>query len=150
MINKKIIISESVQIFFNDYSSKFMPKETGGIIIGFEDDNNIYITHATQAGPKAIHMDTKFIRDQEYSKQELDKIFIGTNGTCDYLGEWHSHTMNCAISPLDILSLYSLALNPFNNVYNPFLLININEGNKWRKNLYQYDKLTIKHIHTSY
>lgn len=150
MINKKIVISESVQTFLNSYSSDFIPKETGGIIIGFQDAKNIYITHATEAGPKAIHQHTRFVRDQQYTKMKLDKIFNETNGKCDYLGEWHSHTMNCSISPLDIVSIYSLGLNPFNKIDNPLLLININEGDKWRKNIYRYEKFAIRHIYLGY
>jgi integrative and conjugative element protein (TIGR02256 family) len=149
-MTKNIIISESVRNFISSYSDKFIPLETGGIIIGFEDNKNIYITHATQAGPKAVHKNILFIIDEDYTKKELDKIFISTNGSCDYLGEWHSHPINCQISITDKLSIYSLALNPFNNIKDPLLLININNGQKWNKTIYRYKNFMISKIYSEY
>lgn len=147
--NKNVIISESVEKFLDSYSSQFLPKETGGILLGFEDDKKIYITHATEAGLNAKHSNFRFTRDQKYCKNVLDRIFVETNGRCDYIGEWHSHPFNCSISPLDMISLISLKLNPSNNVENPILLININEGSHWRKDIFVFEKIRlykIKHI----
>ena len=144
--NKNVIISKSVENFLDSYSSQFLPKETGGILLGFEDDKKIYITHATEAGLNAKHSNFRFTRDQKYCKNELDRIFVETNCRCDYIGEWHSHPFNCSISPLDIISLISLKLNPSNNVDNPILLININEGNRWRKDIFVFEKLRLYKI----
>lgn len=141
--NKSIVISNSVNEFINNYSIENLPNETGGILLGFEDAKNIYITHATKAGKNALHSKFKFMRDYKYSKKELDKIFIETGGQCDYIGEWHSHPFNCSISILDKISLLSLTLNPFNNIEQPLLLINVNEENNWRKDIFVYKNLKL-------
>ena len=141
--NKSVIMSDSVRNFINSYSSECLPNETGGILLGFNDQNNIYITHATKAGEKAIHSPFKFMRDYRFSKQELDNIFVKTEGQCDYIGEWHSHPSNRSISLLDMFSLLSLTLNPFNNINQPILLINVNDGENWRKDIFVYDNLKL-------
>ena len=143
MDNKNVIISEAVNTFIDSYSSEFLPNETGGILLGFNDQNNIYITHATKAGEKALHSPFRFMRDYYFSKRELDNIFIKTEGKCDYIGEWHSHPTNNSISILDKFSLLSLTLNPFNNIDKPLLLINVNTGQIWRKDVFVYDKLKL-------
>ena len=89
------------------------------------------------------------INYSDINKNELDRIFIETNGRCDYLGEWHSHPFNCSISPLDMISIISLKLNPSNNVDNPILLININEGNRWRKDIFVFKGIKIKKLITT-
>lgn len=147
MHNKSIVISDSVKIFIDEYSTKFLPHETGGILLGFEDTKNIYITHATKAGNEAIHSKFKFMRDYKYSKKELDKIFVETSGCCDYIGEWHSHPFDCSISILDRISLLSLTLNPFNNIEQPLLLININGGTNWRKDIFVYKNLKLNKLY---
>lgn len=148
--NKNIILPKTVKDFLNSYSYQFLPKETGGILLGFEDDNSIYITHATKAGPNSKHHKYRFMRDQKYCKSELDRIYIETSGHCDYIGEWHSHPFNCSISPLDMLSLLSLSLNPLNNVNNPLLLINVIEYNLWRKDIFVCNGFKIKNLTTIY
>lgn len=144
--NKKVVITKSVKNFLDSYSTHFLPKETGGILLGFEDESTIYITHATEAGLNAKHSKCMFTREQTYCKHELDRIFVETNGRCDYIGEWHSHPFNCSISLLDIISLISLALNPTNNIDNPILLININEGEHWQKEIFQCNGIKIKKL----
>lgn len=134
----------------DEHSENSIPNETGGVIMGFMDTNHIYITHIITSGPNAQSLRYKFKRDKSFTKKEIDRIFVETNGNCDYLGEWHSHTFNCPISLLDKISLLTLSLNPFNNVENPILLINIKENNNWRKDIFICQGVHIKQFNKTF
>lgn len=145
--NKSVIISKQVITFLDKYSNEFLPCETGGILLGGQDAHNIYITHATSAGRKAIHKNILFKRDGDYSQMQLEKIHKETNGICDYIGEWHSHPGNLKASLLDLMSLFSIANNPFNNIKDPVLLINVHSDSyNWKKVAYQCKGFFIREL----
>ena len=72
------------------------PKETGGVLMGQRNDNNIILSHYIGPGPKAIHKHFSFMPDDKYQQQEISKIYTRTNREITYLGDWHSHPYNKA------------------------------------------------------
>jgi integrative and conjugative element protein (TIGR02256 family) len=71
--------------------------ETGGILLGYHSDNWLVISHATGAGPSAVHGRYDLELDLEYITRELkrhEKAFpIG------YEGNWHCHPGQRSIRP---------------------------------------------------
>lgn len=63
--------------------------ETGGLLLGAALDNGRLITHATPAGPKAIHQEGMFQKDLKFSQKILNHLAKKTG--VDYAGEWHKH-----------------------------------------------------------
>ncbi len=63
--------------------------ETGGILVGSQDANQISITHATGPGLQWEGSSYHFVKDTEYLQSVLNTLFeyFGVN----YLGVWHKH-----------------------------------------------------------
>ena len=87
----KFLISQEALSLISEESRACYPKETGGILIGWQEGNVTHIQLAIGPGPKAIHKRSFFTRDGDYSQGKLDQIVDETHSKMDYLGEWHSH-----------------------------------------------------------
>lgn len=63
--------------------------ETGGILVGFRDTDQVSITHATGPGLQWEGSSYHFVKDTEYLQSVLNLLFeyLGAN----YLGVWHKH-----------------------------------------------------------
>jgi len=88
--------------------------ETGGILIGFVDENRrAIVLRATGPGPRAERTRARFSRDVEYVQMELDRAAseLGERGA--YVGEWHSHLVtDPQPSPIDVESLFGVSAAP--------------------------------------
>lgn len=124
-------IDRQLLSFIIHESRRKSPKETGGILAGYMESGIIKITFVTGPGPKAVHAGTSFLRDGEYCQKELDKIFEQSNGTVDYLGEWHSHPFQIGPSKRDRDSLKEIAADMKYAILNPLMGICIKRGIEW-------------------
>ncbi|MBI4445360.1 MAG: ThiF family adenylyltransferase [Acidobacteria bacterium] len=73
--------------------SRKLPKETGGILVGYFDAQrkNIYLVDALPAPPDSQEHTTAFIRGVKGLRASLDSIGEKTARIVHYVGEWHSH-----------------------------------------------------------
>lgn len=69
------------------------PRETGGVLIGYEvtKDKDIVITQAVGPGPRATHNETSFTPDWLYHESEIARRYEKSGRMHTYLGDWHSH-----------------------------------------------------------
>ncbi len=67
--------------------------EGGGVILGrfIKDSKNIVIDIVTLPTMKDIRERYRFKRDQVSHQSIIDEIWKDSEGTCNYLGEWHTH-----------------------------------------------------------
>jgi len=88
--------------------------ETGGILIGFiDDERRARVLRATGAGPEGEGSRTHFSRDVDYVQAELDRAASELGGLGAYIGEWHSHLeADPEASPTDIDSLVGISEAP--------------------------------------
>lgn len=72
---------------------KALPKETGGVLIGYFDVPRrcIYVVDALPPPPDSIEHETAFIRGYDGLQDDLDRVKERTGGQVTYVGEWHSH-----------------------------------------------------------
>lgn len=63
--------------------------ETGGIIVGYRDENAATITHATGPGINWERSAHHFVKDTEYLQSVLNLLFQYFQ--VNYLGVWHKH-----------------------------------------------------------
>jgi integrative and conjugative element protein (TIGR02256 family) len=71
---------------------KFMPKETGGVIIGYwGNSHEVVITEIVGPGPKAVHKMHSFVPDNDYHIKEIERVYSISGRTETYLGDWHTH-----------------------------------------------------------
>lgn len=124
-------IDQQLLSFIIHQSRKKYPNETGGILAGYIEGSIVKIAFVTGPGPKAVHARTLFLRDGEYCQKELDKIFEQTNGTTDYLGEWHSHPFDIGPSRRDKDSLREIATDTKYASSTPLMGLCIKKGTNW-------------------
>jgi integrative and conjugative element protein (TIGR02256 family) len=99
--------------------------ETGGILIGRKiDDQTVCVTRASPPGPRALHRRTRFSRDTRFLQHYLDDVHERTDGSEDYIGEWHVHpALDAPPSPIDCRSLFRIARRRNYATDNPILII---------------------------
>lgn len=138
MAQWQFIISPNALSLISMESRARYPKETGGILIGWQDGNIFSIEIAIGPGPKAVHKRNSFTRDGDFSQVQLDRIVTETQGRCDYLGEWHSHPKKMGPSIKDISSLKKVKTDSSYNISNPILGLYIFQTRVWDFNCYTF------------
>lgn len=87
----KVFLSQTGYLKILQESLKSKWKETGGVLIGYKNENQIVVTDIIGPGPNAQHRVFNFQRDVAYCNNTLKKEFMETDGLITYLGEWHTH-----------------------------------------------------------
>ena len=74
-------------------ASRAHPDETGGMLLGWSNPsrNESAIALATGPGPRAVHRPTSFNLDGEWQQEQLDLVYLRTDGRLTFLGDWHVH-----------------------------------------------------------
>lgn len=112
------------------------PFETGGILIGTIESEIIVIKYASDAGPNAVHKHSNFIRDGEYTQQYLDNIVCGSKAAGNYIGEWHSHPINCGPSQKDVKAMIWVASNAKYDIATPIMGLCIKQNSSWQLRIF--------------
>lgn len=85
------------------------PLETGGILLGWHEEDTIVVSHVLQIGdPRAsTHA---YVRNDEAAQRALNAFrSVSPDGRIGYVGEWHSHPVAQPPSHIDYASLRQLA-----------------------------------------
>jgi integrative and conjugative element protein (TIGR02256 family) len=114
------------------------PAETGGVLIGYEDAGTVYVVEATDAGPHATELPTRFLYDDEYVNERLAEALARLGDRGQYVGEWHSHPeATPRPSDLDRRSFASLAEGPLVPTNEPALfIVGVNPATKKTHGVY--------------
>lgn len=114
--------------------------ETGGILIGHQiDDQTVRVTRASPPGPRAFHRRTRFSRDTRFLQRYLDDVHERSDGTEDYVGEWHVHpAVDAPPSHTDCRSLFRIARRRNYATDNPILIIVENGADGRRPRAYGF------------
>lgn len=87
-----IKISENVLSILEKYNQKNGKNESGGILLGsIEEDGIIYISKLSLPNPFDKSSRYSFDRDKKIAQILVEFEFHNSDGTCIYLGEWHTH-----------------------------------------------------------
>jgi integrative and conjugative element protein (TIGR02256 family) len=124
-MNPKIWIKQHVIDFIFKDGNKWLPFETGGILIGYCSSKTEYvITNVVGPGEKAFHKHFSFEPDQEFHQQEISRIYTKSNRLETYLGDWHTHPNSSAYqSETDKKTLKKIARHKEARLVNPLMLI---------------------------
>jgi integrative and conjugative element protein (TIGR02256 family) len=122
---KVVRLSNSAYIAMLIETIKWMPKETGGILMGNRKSVDEWIiTQVIGPGRNAKHTLTSFIPDYDYQEEEVAKIYSESNCLETYLGDWHTHpNSNSHLSKKDTKTLRRIALFKKARIENPLMLI---------------------------
>ncbi len=67
--------------------------EAGGVLLGrfLKDSKNIIVDHISvpMIGDKRSRF--SFVRNKKMHQKIIDNEWLKSNGTCNYVGEWHTH-----------------------------------------------------------
>jgi integrative and conjugative element protein (TIGR02256 family) len=91
-------------------TAKHLPTETGGILLGYQEDANLIVTHALVVDGKAATA-SRYVRDDVKANEQL-QAFLDQRASDDptgYVGEWHSHPAPCGPSSTDIAAMRATA-----------------------------------------
>ena len=91
--NWEVSISNDIVNFLKDVRIENLPKETGGILVGFTDTvcKEIHIVDASAMPSDSTQGYCFFERGTAEIKEFLQKYEKLSGGIIHYLGEWHSH-----------------------------------------------------------
>lgn len=111
---RSVIIPAGVQSQIEELVNRFGVNETGGILVGFfDEEKNAVVTAASEPGPNAVCTPTKFLKDIPYTQKWLEDKINNSSRQIEYIGEWHSHTNgDTTPSITDITSLNDIADSP--------------------------------------
>lgn len=85
----KYVVSQRALETIEKECRRYPDAETGGILVGFRDEDRVAITHATGSGPRADRSAHHFTKDTPYLQSVLK--LLNHYHQVDYLGVWHKH-----------------------------------------------------------
>lgn len=67
--------------------------EAGGVLLGryIIDSNDIVVDDITTPMPNDVRKRCFYLKQKKYHQAVVTEKWIKSNGTCNYLGEWHTH-----------------------------------------------------------
>ncbi len=100
------------------------PLETGGILMGFEADEHLFVTTVIGPGPWAVHRRRSFIPDTDWQLARVAEVYARSGRTEHYLGDWHTHPRGSTTASLrDLLAARSIARHSPARCPRPIMLI---------------------------
>ena len=120
----RVVLSGAADAAMRRYAEAKPRVETGGALIGYEENGVVHVAEVTDAGPHAEETTTRFRYDAEYVNGRLREAAdrLGQRGL--YVGEWHTH-LECDPKPSvrDIASLMDIAVAPNFLTDEPIMII---------------------------
>jgi len=136
---KKLKIDENpIESMLSYVQDTNVKDEAGGVILGrfIKESNNIVIDVNTEPMEGDIRTRTRFKRGEKRHQKIINEIWKESEGTCNYLGEWHTHPEeNPSPSTTDIKSWTKILKNDvFSSKYLYFIIIGIESIGIWEGN----------------
>lgn len=113
-------------------------KEYCGVLLGREiiNTSNIIIDKITEPSEDDIQKRFYFFRDKKYHQKKIIEEWKKSDGTCNYLGEWHTHLEDVPNPSSTDIKEWKKALKKFkfdgNELF--FIIIGIKEIAIWEGN----------------
>jgi len=102
-----------------------MPRETGGVLIGYWGNNQeAVVTAVIGPGPKAVHKKRSFKPDHVYHVEQISQHYYASGRTETYLGDWHTHPKAGAyLSDRDLKTLHAIGNYEQARLNKPLMMI---------------------------
>ena len=65
--------------------------ETGGVFLGYYENETWYVIEAIEPGPKAVFQEAYFEYDQRYVERKINKVAQKYQAELTLIGIWHKH-----------------------------------------------------------
>jgi integrative and conjugative element protein (TIGR02256 family) len=111
--------------FLVSEATKWMPKETGGVIIGYwGSPKEVVVTEIIGPGPRAIHKTSSFKPDNKFHEKEILRVYQASERTETYIGDWHTHpNSNAYLSEQDKITLKRISAYKQARLKKPLMMI---------------------------
>ena len=115
--------------------------ETGGVLLGFYNDETFYVLEATAPGPNAVLEPTRLTTDSTYLDYEIHQISNIYADNIEIIGVWHKHNncLNPPFSAADMVTHKTLSTAFGKNILS-LLLQDLGQANSFRLSAYEYLK----------
>jgi len=91
-------------------ATRALPRETGGVLLGWSTATDVVISHQVGPGANAEHFRTRFLPDRDWQAEEIARIYERSGRTIAYLGDWHTHPGGEPFpSAMDMIALHRIA-----------------------------------------
>jgi integrative and conjugative element protein (TIGR02256 family) len=91
---RHVFLVEAVLNTFRSEARRAGWCETGGPLVGYlSDDGAVVVTGAGGPGPRAQRRLTSVQIDGRHATAFCSQIYHQSNGSFDYVGDWHRHTL---------------------------------------------------------
>jgi integrative and conjugative element protein (TIGR02256 family) len=88
------------------HAIELYPRETGGVLMGYEAAGDTVVVTVIGPGPSAHHSSTSYMPDHEYHDGEVARVYEASGRRITYLGDWHTHPKGrLYLSNIDMLTL---------------------------------------------
>lgn len=96
-----VVSHEGVSEKLRNQRAVRLPKETGGVIVGYVDHplKSVFVVDVLAAPADSEESETGFVRGTEDLAESLKRISNRTAGIVGYIGEWHSHPLRHSPRP---------------------------------------------------
>jgi integrative and conjugative element protein (TIGR02256 family) len=116
------------------------PAETGGVLLGYEaeDEDAIVVTQLVGPGPMARHLRTLFEPDGRWQEKEVARRYEESGRRLAYLGDWHSHPDGIAKpSRKDLRTARAIGSHDEARMPRPIMLIVASDREGWRPSVFR-------------
>lgn len=107
----RLRFSESAIEGLIDACRQAVPFETGGLLLGVQTRDGLWITHAIEI-PVETRSQRRYVIPHGSTTPIVDR-FRTLDPRLGYIGDWHSHPANVGASSLDLRTLAKLAIGSF-------------------------------------
>jgi integrative and conjugative element protein (TIGR02256 family) len=125
---------EAIEKMFKYKQVSWTDTEAGGILIGriLEEDENIIIDDVSEPMPTDKRRRTRFSRSPEGHQEYMNEAYEREEGSCFYLGEWHTHPQRIPIpSSIDRNDWERLLNVGFESGFLLFVIVGIDDLKVW-------------------
>ena len=97
----QVIFDDGIDKKIRKFRAAALPKETGGIILGYIDQKlkTIHVVDALPAPPDSVSSETEFVRGEKGVLESIERAAKLTAHIVGYIGEWHSHPPRSSALP---------------------------------------------------
>lgn len=142
----EVFFGEGVLRSIENHALRFIPKEFGGILIGFTLGKSIFIMD-TKVPDKFVNSNAGFTRGADALNKYLEQLTSSTDKWLDYLGEWHSHPFgDVKFSNDDKRTMVEIGESLEINTKNPLLLIVSFKKKEMAQGLYLIDNNELRSL----
>lgn len=87
----RVWLPERLFVEMKKEGARMHPKETGGVLMGYQQEGDVVVTAVIGPGPNATHCRFSFIPDYNFQEEEIARAYKESGRVCVYLGDWHTH-----------------------------------------------------------